>query len=79
MGRSFKIMGQLGFDSVMAGEESKQLLNRTTLKRFKTIDAEDIMSIPTSLTRGESVFASEAELAVAQEAEKTAKNLFSEQ
>jgi len=40
-------------------------LNRTTLKRFKTIDAEDIMSIPTSLTRGESVFAREAELALA--------------
>jgi len=40
-------------------------LNQTTLKRFKTIDAEDIMSFPTSLTRGESVFASNAELAIA--------------
>ena len=32
---------------------------------FRTINAEDIMSIPTSLTRGESVFASDTELAIA--------------
>lgn len=73
-------MGSLGFDSVIVNERSKQQLNQTTIKRFKTTNAEDIMSIPTSLTRGESVFARNAELAVAaQEAEKTAKNLTLEQ
>jgi len=41
------------------------VIEQITLKRFKTINAEDIMSIPTSLTRGESVFASNAELAFA--------------
>jgi len=40
-------------------------LNQTTIKRFKTISAEDIMSIPTSLTRGESVFARTTDLAFA--------------
>jgi hypothetical protein len=34
-------------------------------KKFKTIEAEDMMSLPTSLTRGRSVFAESAELAVA--------------
>lgn len=31
---------------------------------METINAEDIMSIPTSLTRGESVFAKNVELAI---------------
>jgi len=39
-------------------------LNQTTLNRFKTI-IEDIMSIPTSLTKGKSVFVKSAELAFA--------------
>jgi len=40
-------------------------LSQTTIKRLKTINAEDIMSIPTSLTKGMSVFAKNTELALA--------------
>jgi len=45
--------------------EASRDLNTSRKKRFETINAEDIMSIPTSLTRGESVFARNAELALA--------------
>jgi hypothetical protein len=34
-------------------------------KRFKKINAEDLMSIPTFLTKGKSVFVKNAELALA--------------
>ena len=54
-----------GFDCMQKNDVSKQQLNQTTLKRFKTINAEDIMSIPTSLTKGNSVFVKSAELAIA--------------
>ena len=55
-----------GFDSMIEWY-CKQVVVRAILRknRFKTINAEDIMSIPTSLTRGRNVFASNAELAVA--------------
>jgi hypothetical protein len=45
---------------------SKQVVVvKSTLKKYKTINAEDIMSFPTSLSRGENVFAKNVELAFA--------------